>query len=167
MKIVRWTRAMPAPGRCSGCCGLLAGKKDSGPRARLEVREVGDEPAVSRATRVRISQGSTTTRTDEAADPLPASAWQRQSAGPGAKGPRAVVGTRWCIEECFQAARGQVGLDHYQVRNWTARHPARHPGHAGPRFPGGGSRRREAGQTRRPEPPVAEWLLSLARNTRT
>ncbi|MDH6580525.1 hypothetical protein P3T29_006217 [Kitasatospora sp. MAP5-34] len=31
-----------------------------------------------------------------------------------------VAGTRWCIEECFQAAKGQVGLDHYQVRHWTA-----------------------------------------------
>ncbi|MCL7493173.1 hypothetical protein M8I34_17430 [Streptomyces sp. MCA2] len=33
-----------------------------------------------------------------------------------------VAGTRWSIEECFQAAKGQVGLDHYQVRNWTAWH---------------------------------------------
>lgn len=27
-----------------------------------------------------------------------------------------VAGTRWSVEECFQAAKGQVGLDHYQVR---------------------------------------------------
>ncbi len=33
-----------------------------------------------------------------------------------------VAGSRWSIEECFQAAKGQVGLDHYQVRNWTAWH---------------------------------------------
>ncbi|BBC98677.1 hypothetical protein SRO_7501 [Streptomyces rochei] len=33
-----------------------------------------------------------------------------------------VAGARWSIKECFQAAKGQVGLDHYQVRNWTARH---------------------------------------------
>ena len=33
-----------------------------------------------------------------------------------------VAGIRWCIEECFQAAKGQVGLDHYQVRHWTAWH---------------------------------------------
>lgn len=33
-----------------------------------------------------------------------------------------VAGTRWCIEECCQAAKGQVGLDHYQVRHWTAWH---------------------------------------------
>jgi len=28
-----------------------------------------------------------------------------------------VAGTRWSIEELFQAAKGCVGLDHYQVRN--------------------------------------------------
>jgi hypothetical protein len=33
-----------------------------------------------------------------------------------------VAGIRWSIEEGFQAAKGQVGLDHYQVRNWTAWH---------------------------------------------
>ena len=29
-----------------------------------------------------------------------------------------VAGTRWCVEESFQAAKGQVGLDQYQVRGW-------------------------------------------------
>jgi SRSO17 transposase len=29
-----------------------------------------------------------------------------------------VIGMRWMVEECFQAAKGQVGLDHYQVRSW-------------------------------------------------
>ncbi|WP_257981134.1 hypothetical protein [Streptomyces sp. CB02959] len=29
---------------------------------------------------------------------------------------------RWSVEECFQAAKNQVGLDHYQVRNWTSWH---------------------------------------------
>jgi SRSO17 transposase len=29
-----------------------------------------------------------------------------------------VIGMRWAVEECFQAAKGQVGLDHYQVRSW-------------------------------------------------
>ncbi|MFB6551254.1 IS701 family transposase [Streptomyces sp. NPDC056405] len=33
-----------------------------------------------------------------------------------------VAGVRWSVEECFQAAKGQVGLDHYQVRNWTSWH---------------------------------------------
>lgn len=31
-----------------------------------------------------------------------------------------VAGARWSIEECFQAAKSQVGLDHYQVRHWTS-----------------------------------------------
>jgi SRSO17 transposase len=30
-----------------------------------------------------------------------------------------VIGMRWMVEECFQAAKGQVGLDHYQVRSWS------------------------------------------------
>ena len=29
-----------------------------------------------------------------------------------------VAGARWTIEECFEAAKGQVGLDHYEVRSW-------------------------------------------------
>ncbi|MFF5721513.1 transposase [Streptomyces buecherae] len=33
-----------------------------------------------------------------------------------------VAGNRWSVEECFQAAKGQVGLDHHQVRNWTSWH---------------------------------------------
>lgn len=33
-----------------------------------------------------------------------------------------VAGARWSVEECFQAAKSQVGLDHYQVRHWTSWH---------------------------------------------
>jgi SRSO17 transposase len=33
-----------------------------------------------------------------------------------------VAGTRWTIESCFEAAKGEVGLDHYEVRTWTAWH---------------------------------------------
>jgi SRSO17 transposase len=33
-----------------------------------------------------------------------------------------VAGTRWSVEEQFQAAKSQVGLDHYQVRTWTGWH---------------------------------------------
>lgn len=136
-------------------------------RAALESRETGYVMAVACSTRVRINQGRTPVRADAAAARLPATAWQRQSAGPGAKGPRyydwawihigtdehrhllirrnritgelafylcwslalvtlaelvRVAGVRGSIEECFQAARGQVGLDHYQVRNWTSWH---------------------------------------------
>lgn len=141
--------------------------QDPGLRAGLEAREAGYVPAVSCATRARINQGRTLVCVDEVASRLPVSAWHRQSAGPGAKGPRyydwawvhigtddhrhlllrrnpatgelafylcwsprtvalselvRVAGIRWCIEECFQAAKGQVGLDHYQVRNRTAWH---------------------------------------------
>ncbi|AUY54777.1 IS701 family transposase [Streptomyces sp. CB01881] len=136
-------------------------------RALLESHQVGYVLAVACSARVRINQGRPAARADTAADCLPASAWHRQSAGAGAKGPRyydwawieigtdghrhllirrnpssgelafylcwsprrvplselvRVAGTRWCIEECFQAAKGQVGLDHYQVRHWTAWH---------------------------------------------
>src|SRR5215218_5817676 len=33
-----------------------------------------------------------------------------------------VAGTRWAIESCFEAAKGEVGLDHYEVRSWTGWH---------------------------------------------
>ena len=33
-----------------------------------------------------------------------------------------VVGTRWAIEACFEAAKGEVGLDQYEVRSWTGWH---------------------------------------------
>ncbi len=29
-----------------------------------------------------------------------------------------VAGTRWTIEECLEAAKGEVGLDEYEVRKW-------------------------------------------------
>src|SRR3954447_11500083 len=31
-----------------------------------------------------------------------------------------VAGSRWTIEACFEAAKGEVGLDEYEVRSWTA-----------------------------------------------
>jgi SRSO17 transposase len=31
-----------------------------------------------------------------------------------------VAGARWRIEECFQQAKNEAGLDHYQVRSWRA-----------------------------------------------
>ncbi len=136
-------------------------------RAALEARGTGYVLAVACSTRVRINQGRTSVRADTVAERLPATAWQRQSAGPGAKGPRyydwawihigaaehrhllirrnrtsgelafylcwspttaplpelvRVAGVRWSVEECFQAAKSQVGLDHYQVRHWTSWH---------------------------------------------
>lgn len=31
-----------------------------------------------------------------------------------------VAGTRWSIEECIERAKGEVGLDQYEVRRWNA-----------------------------------------------
>lgn len=31
-----------------------------------------------------------------------------------------IAGSRWRIEECFQQAKNEAGLDHYQVRTWRA-----------------------------------------------
>ena len=102
---------------------------------------------------------------------LPKRAWQRLSAGDGAKGPRLhdwaclpcngaapgfqcallvrrciakpteltfhlthapagtalaervrVAGARWSIESLFEQAKGEVGLDHYEVRSWVGWH---------------------------------------------
>jgi SRSO17 transposase len=38
-----------------------------------------------------------------------------------------VAGTRWAVEEGFQQAKGEVGLDHYEVRRWPGwyRHSSR------------------------------------------
>lgn len=33
-----------------------------------------------------------------------------------------VAGTRWAIEESFESAKGEVGLDHYEVRSWGGWH---------------------------------------------
>jgi len=109
-------------------------------------------------------------RADALIATLPAQAWKRISAGPGAKGPRLyqwarakirplenpamgywllarrsladptdlayylchgppstplrelvrVAGARWAIEESFQSAKGEVGLDQYQVRHFDS-----------------------------------------------
>jgi len=32
------------------------------------------------------------------------------------------AGSRWHIEECFQQAKNETGLDHHQVRTWRAWH---------------------------------------------
>jgi SRSO17 transposase len=33
-----------------------------------------------------------------------------------------VAGRRWAIEACFEAAKGEVGLDQYETRSWTGWH---------------------------------------------
>ena len=34
----------------------------------------------------------------------------------------AVAGQRWRVEECFETAKGECGLDEYEVRSWTGWH---------------------------------------------
>ncbi|SCF16250.1 DDE superfamily endonuclease [Micromonospora matsumotoense] len=143
-------------------------------RAGLREHEIGYVLAVSRSHLVPIDGGKTRIRADQIAADLPASAWQRRSAGAGSKGPRfydwawlddvctdadpddggrhsllirrnittgelafyrcwtprpatlaqlvRVAGIRWSIEESFQAAKSQVGLDQHQVRRWDSWH---------------------------------------------
>ncbi|MFB6837876.1 IS701 family transposase [Streptomyces sp. NPDC056361] len=161
------TAALDAGVTASWVTGDEAYGQDPQLRAALEARGIGYVLAVACSTRVRINSGRTLVRADTVTGLLPATAWHRQSAGAGAKGPRyydwawiqtgegdhrhllirrnaatqelafylcwspipvalselvRVAGILWCIEECFQAAKGQVGLDHYQVRHWTAWH---------------------------------------------
>ena len=33
-----------------------------------------------------------------------------------------IAGRRWTIEACFEEAKGEVGLDHYEVRSWSGWH---------------------------------------------
>jgi len=136
-------------------------------RGDLEARGTGYVLAV--ACRHRFTTGLRTCRADELARHLPRSAWQRYSAGAGAKGHRyydwawirtdprqpghhgllvrrnrrtrelafyrcysprhaplaalvKVAGSRWVIEENFQAGKGLAGLDEHQVRTWTSWH---------------------------------------------
>jgi SRSO17 transposase len=57
-------------------------------RAALEARGTGYVLAVACSMRVKINNGRTPVRADTVASRLPATAWHRQSAGNGAKGPR-------------------------------------------------------------------------------
>jgi SRSO17 transposase len=48
-----------------------------------------------------------------------------QAYGPEGTTVKELVGTcqeRWAVEECFAEAKGEVGLDHYEVRRWDAWH---------------------------------------------
>jgi SRSO17 transposase len=131
-----------------------------------ERRSVGYVLAVTSAQRLGFDDVASW------AEAMPIDAWQRLSAGDGAKGPRLfdwayapyqgsappgwqkgllvrrsiaepdeltfyltlappgtelatlvrVAGTRWTVEACFEAAKGEVGLDEYEVRSWTGWH---------------------------------------------
>ena len=143
-------------------------------RAHLRGLRLGYVLAVARSHRVPLDGGKVRLRADRVAAELPATTWQRRSAGAGSKGPRwydwawlgdvttnadpadsghhsllirrnpttgelafyrcwtpqpatladlvAVAGIRWTVEEGFQAAKSQVGLDQHQVRRWDSWH---------------------------------------------
>jgi len=74
---------------------------------------------------------------EEIAQALDASAWQRLSAGSGTKGPRLYdwaylelatldaalyPGCRWAIEDSFETAKTELGLDHNETRSWHGWH---------------------------------------------
>jgi SRSO17 transposase len=40
------------------------------------------------------------------------------------------IGTRWTVEQCFEEGKGEVGLDHYEVRSRARMVPSHHPVHA-------------------------------------
>ena len=141
-------------------------------RRWLEERDIPHVLAVKRTEPVwaPTERGPAQVPAESVADALRVEAWQRLSAGAGAKGPRLydwarvpirplgepgkgywllvrrslsdptdradyvcygpadtsleqlvrVAGTRWTIEECLETGKGEVGLDHYEVRRWTS-----------------------------------------------
>lgn len=139
---------------------------DGALRRWLEARQQPFVLAVS--SQHRIWRDLRQIKVSDLLDEMPANAWQRLSAGDGAKGPRVydwvfvrfagkprnwqhailmrrsvsdpseiayysvfarpqvslleivrAAGSRWSIEECFESAKGEVGLDQYEVRSWT------------------------------------------------
>lgn len=141
---------------------------DRGLRRDAQARRLGYVLAVAKSHRVTAYRAVGPQRVDQIIAALPAWAWNRHSAGHGAKGERdydwawvaitppdeettgchwllvrrsladaelafyrcwspkpvtlatlvRIAGTRWCIETCFQTAKGTVGLDEHQVRRW-------------------------------------------------
>jgi len=143
-------------------------------RVWLEERDVSHVLAVKRTEPLwaRTARGPAQVPAEDLVAALPTAAWERLSAGDGAKGPRVfdwarvplrplrdptrgywllarrsldatpelayyvcfspaatplaelvrVAGARWAIEVGFEAAKGEVGLDQYEVRRWDGWH---------------------------------------------
>lgn len=72
--------------------GLIGDRQDPRLRAALETRGTGYVLAVACSTQARVNQGRTAVRADTIAERLPATTWQRHSAGSGAKGRDATTG---------------------------------------------------------------------------
>ena len=162
-------RAFAADVPCAWVAGDSIYGVDSTLRRFIETTRRGYVLAVTSAQRLGLKP------VEDWLEDVPAEAWQRLSAGDGAKGPRfydwaylpdrsdtapaapgwkkgllirrklakpdkitfyltlspeatalsdlvRVAGTRWTIEACFEAAKGEVGLDQYEVRSWTGWH---------------------------------------------
>jgi SRSO17 transposase len=158
-------RAFAAGVPCAWVVGDSVYGRDHRLRRSLVQHGRGYVPEVSRAQRLGFK------RVEAWAAQFAPGAWQRLSAGEGAKGPRLydwayrafagaapgwcqgllvrrslantdelafyltyapetsglvdlvrVAGLRWTIEVCFEAAKGEVGLDQYEVRRWNGWH---------------------------------------------
>jgi SRSO17 transposase len=159
-------RAFEADVPCAFVVGDSVYGADYALRRFIERRGRGYVLAVTSAQRLGLKP------VEDWLEDVPAKAWQRLSAGDGAKGPRLydwaylpyrsdttpgwrkgllvrrkiakpddlsfyltlcpeattlaelvrVAGMRWTIEACFEAAKGEVGLDQYEVRSWTGWH---------------------------------------------
>jgi SRSO17 transposase len=159
-------RAFEADVPCAWVTGDSVYGADAALRRAIEASGRGYVLAVTSAQRLGHR------RVADWLDDVPAEAWQRLSAGDGAKGPRfydwvwlpdraataagwqkgllvrrkiaepdeltfyltlapaamplaalvRIAGARWTIEACFEAAKGEVGLDQYEVRSWTGWH---------------------------------------------
>src|SRR2546425_4273125 len=44
--------------------------------------------------------------------------WSRAPTGTSLEEMVDASGTRWTVEQCFEEAKGEVGLDEYEVRSW-------------------------------------------------
>jgi SRSO17 transposase len=159
-------RAFAADVPCAWVAGDSVYGADSALRRLIETKQRGYVLAVTSGQRLGLKP------VEDWLEDVPAEAWQRLSAGDGAKGPRfydwvylpdrsdtapgwkkgllirrkiakpdeitfyltlspdatslpdlvRVAGTRWTVEACFEAAKGEVGLDEYEVRSWTGWH---------------------------------------------
>jgi SRSO17 transposase len=164
-------RTFAAQVPCAWVTGDEAYGGDRSLRVWLEQQEQPFVLAVRRNEALWMP-GWTQVRADEVLTHVPEDAWQRRSAGAGAKGERwydwvrvrlgrwpepgwehwvlarrhssdptdlayyvcfapigtlletliAVAARRWTVEECFEHAKGEVGLDHYEVRHWVGWH---------------------------------------------
>ncbi|MEU4595454.1 IS701 family transposase [Micromonospora aurantiaca (nom. illeg.)] len=87
-------------------------------RAGLREHEIGYVLAVSRSHLVPLDGGKTRVRADRVASDLPATAWQRRSAGAGSKGPR-FYDWAWLDDVCTDADPDDGGRHSLLIRRNT------------------------------------------------